>query len=309
MAHIIVVGSINMDLVVQVTHRPLPGETIIGSDAQIIPGGKGANQAVAAARLGADVTLIGCVGEDAFGSQLLANLEAEKVDIRHVSTVKDISSGIALITVDETGQNSIIVAPGANYKLTPERVAAAWEHLPTPDAVVAQLEVPLDSIVKTAQLAKSSGAPFILNPAPGGALPETLFQDVDVLVPNETEAALLTGKPIETFEQKQAAADTLKKMGVGAVVLTIGHNGALLWDGERMQHVAAHRVQVVDTTAAGDAFVGALSVYLAENNPLSAAVRMANGAGALAVTRWGAQPAMPTRRELDRFLEERLKTD
>jgi ribokinase len=309
MAHIVVIGSINMDLVVQVPHRPLPGETVLGSDAQIIPGGKGANQAVAAARLGGDVTLIGCVGKDAFGSQLLATLVAEGVDTTYTSVVEDVSSGIAMISVDETGQNSIIVAPGANYKLTPELVAAAWKDLPTPDAVVAQLEVPLESIIETARLAKASGVPFILNPAPGRALPETLFRNVDVLVPNEIEAALLTGTQVGTLEQARIAANALKKMGPEAIVVTLGQNGALLWDGEHMQHIAAHRVQVADTTAAGDAFVGALSVCLAENIPLSAAVRMANGAGALAVTRWGAQPAMPTRRELDRFLEERLKTN
>lgn len=306
--HIVVVGSLNMDLVVQVPVIPAPGETVLGNNFATIPGGKGANQAVAAARLGAQVSLIGRVGADAFGEQLLANARAEGIDVTHVGVDETAASGIAMITVDATGQNSIAVASGANFRLTAVHVRRAWEQLGPVDLLVMPLETPLETIETAVSLANQSGAKVILNPAPAQQLPAHILAGVDVLVPNEAETAQLTGLPVETSADTQQAARRLLELGVGHVVLTLGSRGALVLDGETggFTAVPPYPVTVVDTTAAGDAFVAGLAVALGEGQPLVTAAQFANAVGALAVTKQGAQPGMPRRAEVETLRRDRV---
>ncbi len=293
-----------MDLVIRVPRMPTPGETVLGTDFQTIPGGKGANQAVGAARLGAQVSLIGLVGDDDFGRRLLDNLRLEGVDVSQVGVHPDAATGIAMITLDESGQNSIVVASGANMRLTPGQVAASWETLGKVDVVVMPLEVPLECITQAIELGRRSGAQIVLNPAPAQPLPNDLLRGVDVLVPNESETALLTGESVETLEQAERAGRKLQDRGAESLVMTLGSRGVLLMDGDtRTAALPAHKVNVVDTTAAGDAFVAALAVALSEGEALEQAARMANAAGAIAVTRMGAQPSMPTRQDINELLQ------
>ena len=298
MPHIVVVGSLNMDLVVRVPWMPKPGETILGCDFQTIPGGKGANQAVGAARMGADVTMIGCVGDDAFGESLVSNLENEGVEISNIRVLPGVASGIAMITVDKNGQNSIVVASGANMLLTPEDVGAALETLENVDVIVMPLEVPLTCVQEAIHLGKELGAQIVLNPAPAQHLPEDLLQSVDVLVPNETETAFLSGMDVDTLPEAEKAARQLLGLGVDVVVLTLGSRGALCIDAQNLVKIKPHSVNVVDTTAAGDAFVASLSVGIAEGLGFEQAAKMANAAGALTVTRPGAQPSLLTRKKV-----------
>ena len=303
MPHIMIVGSINMDLVVRVAHLPQSGETILGRDHQAIPGGKGANQAVAAARLGAKVTMIGRVGQDAFGDLLLENLHREGIDVRAIQFDSQASSGIAMITLDEQGRNTIVVAPGANMTMTLGEVTAALDAIPLVDVLVLQLESPVECVLHAARLGHARKAKVILNLAPARALPDEIYQYIDVLVPNESETSLLSGLPVDTFEKAETAARNLLATGARSIVLTLGERGALVIDGSHPAvHIRAHAVQVVDTTAAGDAFVAGLAVGLAEGYDLVEAARLGNAAGAIAVTRLGAQPAMPRRTEVERFL-------
>lgn len=299
MPHIIVVGSLNMDLVVRTPNMPAPGETVLGSDFQTIPGGKGANQAVGVARLGAKVSMVGRVGADAFGETLRANLQEDGIDTTHVLTDMETPSGVALITLEEAGQNSIVVASGANMHLTPEDVAAAFTQIGDVDVIVLQLESPLESVLEAARQGRALGAKVVLNPAPARPLPNELLALVDVLVPNESETALLAGHPVNTLDQAENAAIKLFARGVGAVVLTLGSRGALVVETELASvHLPPYGVQVVDTTAAGDAFVAGLSTGLGENFELHEAAKLGNAAGALAVTKLGAQPSMPTRKDI-----------
>jgi ribokinase len=309
MPHIVVVGSLNMDLVVQVPTIPAPGETVLGENFATIPGGKGANQAVAAARLGARVSLIGRVGSDAFGEQLLANAEQEGIDVTHVGRDETAASGVAMICVDAQGQNNIAVASGANYQLTAEHVREAWAALPHVDLLVMPLETPLETIETAVSLANQSGTKVILNPAPAQKLPSHILAGVDVLVPNEPETARLTGMPISTPEETHLAARQLLSLGVSHVVLTLGSRGALVLDGSTGQfsEVSPYPVTVVDTTAAGDAFVAGLAVGLAEGKSLVEAAQFANAVGALAVTKQGAQPGMPRREEVNQLFGAGLK--
>ena len=301
MTHIVVVGSLNMDLVVEVPAIPLPGETVLGKNFATFPGGKGANQAVAAARLGARVSLIGRVGKDAFGNQLLASAQADGIDIAHVGRDETEATGVAMIAVDEQGQNSIAVASGANFCLTADHVREAWAELDDVDLLVMPLETPLETIETAVSLANESGSTVVLNPAPARPLPTELLAGIDVLVPNEPETAQLTALPINTEAESRAAARELLALGVGNVVLTLGSRGALVLEGkmEEFTLVPARQVEVVDTTAAGDAFVAGLAVALGEGKSLVDAARFANAVGALAVTKQGAQPGMPTREEIE----------
>jgi len=301
-AHVTVVGSLNMDLVVRAPRIPQPGETIIGGVFHSVPGGKGANQAVAAARLGAHVSLVGRVGGDAFGSSLLDNLAAAGVD--HTFVIRDVeaATGIALITVDDAGQNSIVVVAGANMRLSPADVEAAEAAIGAADVLLLQLESPLESVTRAAEVARARGVTVILNPAPARPVPAALLALVDVLVPNESETALLAGRPVGERAEAEAVAEALRNMGVGAVILTLGERGALLAQGGEATLFPAFDVTPVDTTAAGDAFVGSLAVALAEGKPLPEAVRWGNAAGALATTKLGAQPSLPTRQALDDML-------
>ncbi len=304
--HILVVGSLNMDLVVQMPAIPRPGETLIGGRFATFPGGKGANQAVAAARLGARVSMIGRVGGDAFGQQMLKIVADEGIDTRSIGVDAHNSTGVALITVDAQGQNSIAVASGANFTLTAEHVRSAWEQLTAVDLLVMPLETPMETIQAAAQIAKTRGARVILNPAPACELDPELLRNIDVLIPNESETERLTGLTIKTDADARRAGLALLNQGVGSVVLTLGERGALVVEGDpaapAYQHLPAFPVQVVDTTAAGDGFVGALATGLGEGLSLSAAARFASAAAAISVTRHGAQPSLPYRREVDQFL-------
>ena len=294
-AGIAVVGSLNMDLVIRSPCIPLPGETIIGHALHTLPGGKGANQAVAAARLGAQVVMVGRVGHDAFAGPLLDNLAANRVDATWVIQDQDAATGVALIVVDDAGQNSIVVASGANMRLSPEQVTAAEAAITSAQVLLLQLESPLESVLRATQLAHSHGVIVILNPAPARPLPPELLALVDVLIPNESETALLTGLPVNSLDEVTKAAQALLAAGPSTVVLTLGDRGALLAQAEGVQYFPAFVVTPVDTTAAGDAFVSGLAVALAEGRSLAEAIRWGNAAGALATTHLGAQPSLPDR--------------
>jgi ribokinase len=296
-----VIGSANMDLVAQVPRAPGAGENVRGRDLREIPGGKGANQAVGVARLGAECHFVGKVGADGFGDALRENLRREGVNTTHLATEAGAPSGIALIMVDANGQNSIVVCPGANGCLRPEDVTPLRGELETLDAIVMQLEVPIDTVAAVIALAEEVETPVVLDAGPPlhGA-PDELFR-VDILTPNEAEASALAGRPVRDLREAESAAREFLSRGAGAVVLKLGEKGALLVTPETVEHFPAHKVQVVDTTAAGDAFTAALAVFRAEGLPLREAVALANCAGALAATRPGAQPSMPTRREVEEF--------
>lgn len=295
-AYIVVVGSLNMDLVVRAAHLPQAGETILGTDFRTFPGGKGANQAVAAARLGGKVKMIGRVGADDFGSALLQNAAADGVDTTYILRDGEAATGVALITVDSAGQNTIVVASGANGRLTAEDVSAAEEAFHGAAVLLLQLESPLQAVARAIELAKRHAAKVVLNPAPAQVLDAALLSGVDYLIPNQTELALLTG-----IEQIPDALSALQSWGVRCVIITLGDDGALLIEDGNQTHLPAYRVLVVDTTAAGDAFVGAFAVALTAGLTPRQAVEWGNAAGALAVTRAGAQPSLPTRAEFDRF--------
>lgn len=304
-AKIAVVGSLNMDLVVRAPHMPIPGETVIGSDFRTIPGGKGANQAVAAARLGAEVTMIGRVGDDDFGRAQLRNLGELSIDTTHVVVDSEAATGIALITLDANGQNSIVLAPGANMRLTKEDINAAQGAIVWSDVLVLQLENPLEVVVHAIDIAYAEGVKVILNPAPARSIPKETLAKLDYLIPNESETALLTGVEVADLDSAKEAAERLREEGVGTVILTLGDRGAFLSSAKESVHIPGYEVEVVDTTAAGDAFVGGLAVALAQGQNLAEAVRYANAAGALAVTRLGAQPSLPTRQEVEEFMKGR----
>ena len=300
--YITVVGSLNMDLVTRTPRIPQPGETIIGSDFRTVPGGKGANQAVAAARLGIQVSMVGRVGRDAFAQPLLDNLAAAGVDHTFVAQDPGAATGVALIVVDDAGQNSIVVASGANAHLSPADVDAAESTIAAAAALLLQLESPLETVTRAAEIARAHGVTVILNPAPARPLPAELLSMVDVLIPNESETELLTGKPVSNQTEIEAAALALRKLGVGTVILTLGERGALLAREDGAEYLPAFEVTPVDTTAAGDAFVGGFAVALAEGRTLAEAVRWGNATGALATTKLGAQPSLPTRQELEALL-------
>jgi len=301
-ASVTVVGSLNMDLVTRASRIPQPGETIIGDDFHTLPGGKGANQAVAAARLGAQVAMVGRVGRDTFAGPLLDNLAGAGVDCTFVTQDSQAATGVALIVVDAAGQNSIVVASGANMRLLPDDVDAAETVISAAHVLLLQLESPLETVTRAAQVARAHGVQVILNPAPARLLPASLLSLVDVLVPNESETELLTGLPVGDQAEAEAAAAALQEMGVGTVILTLGERGALLAREGEVTLLPAFDVTPVDTTAAGDAFVGGLGVALAEGKTLAEAVRWGNAAGALATTRLGAQPSLPTRGALEALL-------
>jgi ribokinase len=311
MPDILVVGSLNMDLVVQMPAIPRPGETLLGGRFATFPGGKGANQAVAAARLGSHVSIVGKVGGDAFGEQMLRILSEEGIDTRFISIDPQSATGVALITVDAQGQNSISVASGANYHLTVEEVRQAWEQMLEVDLLVMPLETPIATIRAAAQVAKERRTRVILNPAPAQDLDESLLRLIDVIVPNESETERLTGRTIKNQEDACQAGAELLKRGASSALLTLGERGALLVEGSSekpvFEHIPAFPVPVVDTTAAGDSFVGALATGLGEGLSLASAAHFASAAAALSVTRPGAQPSLPYRSEVEQFLREKRR--
>ncbi len=302
--HILVVGSLNMDLVVRVPHHPLVGETVISNEYRRYPGGKGANQAVAAARLGCPVKMIGRVGRDAFGDELVQALSSNGVDTSYIYRDAHAPSGVAFIAVDEAGQNIIVVAGGANSLLTPQDIVDAQAAFDGAAVLLLQLECPLVSVEKAIHIARQRGIPVVLNPAPAQLLEMDLLEQVDYLIPNQSELAMLAGQ-----DTIKAALQVLQSHGVRRLVVTLSEKGALVVDGDWQERLPTYRVPVVDTTAAGDAFVGAFAVALREGLSLHQATAWGNAGGALAVTRMGAMPSLPTRAEFDRFLAEARTTD
>ncbi len=298
---IVVVGSSNMDLVVKTPRIPQLGETVLGGEFVMVPGGKGANQAVAAAKLGAEVYFVARLGDDLFGQRLLANFEKEGVHTEYVTSTSGTASGVALIAVDSAGNNVIVVAPGANSRLASDDVRRAQDEIASAGAVVAQLEVPVETVECAAQMAREAGVPFILDPAPAQKLRPDLLKRVTVLTPNETEAQILTGMEVSDEVTASLAAERLLSSGVGAVIVTLGAQGFLLADGTTREFVPAAPVRAVDATAAGDAFTGSLAVGLAQGQSLREAAVFAGRVAALSTTRMGAQSSMPTRQEVDAF--------
>lgn len=301
-AKVVVFGSINMDLVIRCQHLPSPGETIIARSSQEVPGGKGANQAVAAARLGAKVFMIGRVGNDAFATRLVQNLQNEAIDTSSVGHCSDVASGLAVVNVEDSGENSILVVPGSNHRLSPADVAAARNIIQQADLVLVQLEVPIESVRALVQLAKSLGKPVILNPAPTPPdFPADLFQ-VDLICPNQTEASALLGQPINSVDDAKSAISQFLTRGAKTAIITLGSQGAVIHDGKQITWIPPFPINPVDTTAAGDAFAGALATRLCEGTSLREAALFAAAAGAFAATQPGAQPGMPRRSDVEKLL-------
>jgi ribokinase len=301
---IVVIGSSNTDMIIKLDRIPRPGETILGGDFSMAAGGKGANQAVAAARAGGRVTLVAKVGDDMFGRQALQGFERDGINVDYVAKDAKRPSGVALIFVAKDGENSIAVASGANGQLKPAEVKAAKGAIAKASVVVMQLETPLETVRAAAELAAKQGVRVILNPAPARPLDDRLLSKVSILTPNETEAELLTGIAVTNDESAQQAAQALLDKGVRTVIITLGARGAWVATREQSYLVRGFKVKPVDTTAAGDVFNGALAAALAEGQPLEAAVRFANAAGALSVTVLGAQPSAPQRKQIDKQLKK-----
>lgn len=296
---VLVIGSLNADLVVRAPRFPAPGETISGGDLLTIPGGKGANQAVAAARQGANVAMVGRVGRDNFAPFLIENLNANQVNTSHVPQ-DNVASGTAIIIVDENGQNSIVISPGANGKVETQDVDSA------PDAkiLLLQFEIPMETVIHAAKRYKANGTTVILNPAPARQIPSDLLAHIDILVPNESELALLSNLPVTDIASAEVAAQEILKRGVKTVIVTLGSSGALLVSTSQTFHVDAFPVEVVDTTAAGDAFIGGVASTLVNGLSHEQAVRHGCACGALATTKLGAQPSLPTKEEVQKFLSQ-----
>ena len=299
---ILVLGSSNTDMIIKLDRIPKPGETILGGEFVTAAGGKGANQAVGAARAGGDVTFVARVGRDMFGDRAIAGFVRDGINVDHVRRDSTSPSGVALIFVARDGENSIAVASGANGRLSLADVRKATKVIATATVLVMQLETPLATVQAAARLASQAGVRVILNPAPARPLPETLLKHVSVLTPNESEAELLTGIKVDSEAAAARAADKLRGRGVQAVILTLGARGAFVATAESRQLVPGFKVKAVDTTAAGDIFNGALAVALGEGQTLCDSVRFANAAAALSVTRLGAQPSAPKRGKIEKLL-------
>jgi len=307
---ILVVGSLNMDQVVRVPRIPALGETLLGAGSfKLIPGGKGANQAVSIARLGATVSLAGRVGKDLFGEQLLSALQADHVNVDLITIDQEEATGVAFIFLDHDGNNAIVVASGANMRVGLDHVQNSniLPSITQAQTLVLQLEIPLETVVSLITAAHKSSVPVILNLAPAQPLPKAVLQQVDVLIVNETEASLLSGQRVGSLEDARIVATVLLEQGISKVVITLGSQGAILASAEKTNkakiiYQSSPKVQVVDTTAAGDCFVGALAVALTEGQTPEDALRFAVYASALKVTKFGAQSGLPTRAEILTFL-------
>lgn len=304
MSDICVVGGINMDLVVQVPHVPRPGETVQGGEVARFPGGKGSNQAVAASRLGAVVAMVGQVGADAFGDELLATLEAAGVETEGVRRVPGRATGVALISVADDGQNSIVVAPGANMAWDDGAIADVERAVVKCRLLVLNLEVPPPVIARAVHAAKRSGTQVILNPAPHRRGDEGSFDQVDIFVPNQVEAALFAGAEPDSVRDWGQIGQFLRGLGPRTIVVTLAAEGSLIVTPNEVARIPSFHVRVVDTTAAGDAFVGGLAVAVLSGLTLRKAVQYANACGAIAVTRAGAQPSLPRRAEVEELLAQ-----
>lgn len=300
MKNICVIGSLNMDLVVNVDTMPKPGQTIIGSNFKEVPGGKGANQAVAMARLNGNVSMIGKVGEDGFGQTLINSLKNDKVDTTYIQTSKG-ATGVALITVDKNAQNSIVVSPGANFEVKEDDIDNNIEAIKNSDIVVLQLETPLNTIKYALNKAKELNKYTILNPAPAVKLDNEIIKNVDLLTPNETELEIISGVSIETEEDIQKAAQIMIEKGVKELIVTLGSKGSLYINKEKSMFKKAYKVEAVDTTAAGDSYTGALAVALSQDKNIEDAMDFASKVGALSVLKEGAQSSLPTLEDVKNF--------
>ena len=300
---IVVLGSINMDLVAIAPSLPAPGETVMGSEFATLPGGKGANQAVAAARLGADVRMIGRVGDDVFGPTLVESLQATGVDVSDVTTTPGTSSGIAVILLDEGRENYIVGIYGANMACNEAQVEAASRALDGADTLLLQMEIPLEVSLEAAGFARRKGVRVIYDPAPPSTIPPQAYAAFDIIAPNQSEAEVLTGITVSDIASAHEAAKVLSSRGAPTAIVKLGEDGVVYASGDCTGHVPAFQVEAVDTVAAGDGFAGALAVALAEGRSLEDSLRFANAAGGLVVTKRGAQDAMPDRAEVERLLE------
>lgn len=298
---IVIVGSANTDMVISADHFPLPGETLMGTNFMTNFGGKGANQAVAAARMGGQTVFIGKVGNDNFGTSIISNLESEGINVSHLYTTQETSTGVALITTIPSGENSIIVNAGANGQLTADDVRDSEEVIAEAGTVLMQLETPVAALTEAAKLGKKHGAFTVLNPAPAPAspLPHELLENIDLLIPNETEASSISGVEIKDESTAMEAISAIQGMGVKNVIITVGSKGAIAKVDGKMIMVPAFKVKAIDTTAAGDTFCGALCVAMSEGKDIEAAIRFGNKASSVSVTRKGAQLSIPQRKELE----------
>ena len=311
MKKILVVGSSNTDLIIKVPEIPRPGETLLGGEFQTFQGGKGANQAVAAARGGGDVVFIASVGDDNYGAESIKGYKLDNINTENIKICKNSPSGIAMITIADSGENAITVASGANAELKPEDLDEAEEAFHEAEFMLVQLETPLDTVQKAIEICAELDTKVILNPAPAAELPHEIISGIDIITPNEREAEKLTGVVVKEEQDASKAAEVLHKRGIDTVIITLGSQGAFLSD--RITGVSktipGFKVEATDTTAAGDVFNGQLAVALAEGLALEDAIRQAHAAAALSVQKLGAQSSIPRREETDYFLEEQLKTE
>ncbi|MCS6175506.1 ribokinase [Shewanella baltica] len=307
MSQLVVLGSVNADHVVQVPSFPRPGETLTALGYQVIAGGKGANQAVAAARLGADVAFIACVGDDDFGLRVYKEYQALGVDISGLMIVADMTTGVAMIQVADSGENSICIAPGANAALTPALLAPHQHLISQADILLMQLETPLETIFSAATMAKDAGTLVVLNPAPAMGLADELLAKVDIITPNETEAELLTGIKVDSIDSAALAAAHLHAKGIATVMITLGSKGVYVSEHGQGQQIVGFSVTVKDTTAAGDTFNAGVLTGLLQGKTLNEAIVFAHGAAAISVSRFGAQTSIPLLAEVDAFLAEQVR--
>ncbi len=303
-AKLAVLGSINADHILNLAHFPRPGETVIGKQYHIAFGGKGANQAVAAGRAGADIAFIACVGADDIGERIRQQLQQDRIDTAPVETVADESTGVAMIFVNSEGENNIGIYSGANAALTPARVEHHQQVIANADALLMQLESPLESVLAAAKIARKQQTQVILNPAPATALSDELLALIDIITPNETEAEILTGIAVKSDEDAARAAQALHAKGIDTVLITLGRRGVWLSEQGNGVRIPGFSVQAIDTIAAGDTFNGAFITARLEGMAMHDAVRFAHAAAAIAVTRAGAQPSVPWRTEIDAFLQQ-----
>jgi ribokinase len=301
---LVVLGSINADHILNIEHFPQPGETVIGKQYKVAFGGKGANQAVAAGRSGADIAFIACVGADDIGERIRKQLATDRIDTQPIEAITDSTTGVALIFVNGEGENVIGIDAGANVAVTPDYLTRYQQKVVDADALLMQLESPLETVIAAAHLAKQHQTQVILNPAPARELPDELLAMIDMITPNETEAHRLTGIAVNNDDDAARAAQALHDKGIATVIITLGSRGVWLSENGRGKLVPGFKVKAVDTIAAGDTFNGALVTALLEGKMMADAVRFAHAAAAIAVTRPGAQPSVPWREEIDAFLQQ-----
>ena len=302
MNKVTVVGSFMYDLVATAPRRPKTGETLIGDSFGMVLGGKGANQAIAASRAGASVTMVGRLGNDLFGNQFLEKFSEEGIKTDFVIQDTENGTGVGMPLIDASGDNSIVIIPQANMALTVENIDKAESVIADSDVLILQCEVPMEANKRAAEIANKNDTLVILNPAPARKIPDTLLSLVDIITPNESEAEILTDMPTETNSQAMEAAHHLLSKGVETVILTLGSRGSLLLTEKMEKRIPAYSVDVIDTTAAGDAFCGALAAILSNGSIIEEAIKIANAAGALAVTKLGAEPSLPTKKDIDQLI-------